>query len=60
VLLEMLPMIAASLTADGEAVLSGILLEEREMMLQALADGGWSVIAEDVEGMWWSARIARR
>ncbi|MDB4891899.1 MAG: prmA [Gemmatimonadetes bacterium] len=60
VLLEMLPMIAASLTADGEAILSGILCEERELMLQELEDGGWSIIAEDVEGMWWSARIARR
>jgi ribosomal protein L11 methyltransferase len=60
VLLEMLPTIAASLTPDGDAVLSGMLVEEREMMLQAFAEGGWSVIDEDVEGMWWSARIARR
>ena len=60
VLLQMLPMIAASLTADGEAVISGILLEEREMMRGELEDLGWNVTAEDVEGLWWSARIVRR
>jgi ribosomal protein L11 methyltransferase len=60
VLIELLPTIASSLTADGEAILSGILVEERDMMLDVLAEQGWSVGAEDVEGMWWSARIARR
>ena len=60
VLLELLPIIAASLTPDGEAVLSGILVEEREMMGEALSAGGWEVLDEDVEGSWWSARIARR
>ena len=62
VLIELLPTIASSLPADGEAVLSGILVEERAMMLDVLAEqgGGWRVTAEDVEGMWWSARIARR
>jgi ribosomal protein L11 methyltransferase len=59
VLLELLPPIAAALTADGEAILSGILLEEREMMLHELAGRGWTAIAEDVEGAWWSVRIAR-
>ena len=60
VLLEMLPIIASSLTTDGEAILSGILVEERPMMLAALDEGGWTVVAEDLEGVWWSARIARR
>ena len=60
VLLEMLPIIASSLTTDGEAILSGILVEERPMMLAALGEGGWTVVAEDMEGVWWSARIARR
>jgi ribosomal protein L11 methyltransferase len=60
VLLELLPTIAACLTDDGEAILSGILLEEREMMLNELDDRGWNVVAQDAEGMWWSARIARR
>jgi len=56
----MLPTIAASLTRDGEAVLSGILIEERAAMMDTLAAGGWTLLDEDMEGMWWSARIARR
>ncbi|MEP6620344.1 MAG: 50S ribosomal protein L11 methyltransferase [bacterium] len=60
VLLEMLPLIAVSLTRDGQAILSGILVEEREMMLKELDRLGWTVSAEDAEGMWWSALIARR
>ena len=59
VLLELLSRIADALTPDGEAVLSGILVEERPMMLDALAAGGWRVVAEDVEGAWWSVRVAR-
>jgi ribosomal protein L11 methyltransferase len=60
VLTGMLPVIAASLTTDGEAVLSGILVEERAAMLAVLEGTGWALLDEDVEGMWWSARIARR
>lgn len=60
VLREMLPTIAASLSSDGEAALSGILLEEREAMLRFLSETGWTLLGEDQEGMWWSARIARR
>ena len=60
VLLQMLPMIGSSLTPDGEAVLSGMLLEERDMMRAELDVAGWNVIAEDVEGLWWSARVVPR
>jgi ribosomal protein L11 methyltransferase len=60
VLLELLPAIAEALTADGEAVVSGILVEERAMMLDALATSDWTLLGEDREGAWWSARIARR
>ena len=28
-------------------------------MLAALARGGWRIVAEDVEGAWWTARVAR-
>jgi hypothetical protein len=28
-------------------------------MLAALASGGWRLVAEDVEGTWWTARVAR-
>lgn len=60
VLLELMPCIAAALTADGGAILSGMLLEERDSMLAALSNDGWRLVAEDIEGAWWTARIARR
>lgn len=59
VLIELLFVIEQSLTDDGAAILSGMLLEEREMMLSALASSGWRIVAEDSEGIWWSASIAR-
>jgi ribosomal protein L11 methyltransferase len=48
-----------SLTEDGAAILSGILYEERDTMLQVLAAHGWTVLAEDAEDIWWSVAIAR-
>jgi ribosomal protein L11 methyltransferase len=60
VLIELLPGIASALTPDGEAILSGILGEERTEMLAALAQRSWRVVTEDVEGMWWSVRITLR
>jgi ribosomal protein L11 methyltransferase len=60
VLIELLPAIARALDDDGRAILSGILGEEREMMVEALSEGGWSIEAEDHEDIWWSATIARR
>ena len=59
VLLELLPTIRGALTDDGEAILSGILLDERDTMLAALAHDGWRVVAEDIEGAWWTVHIAR-
>lgn len=59
VLLEILPDIAAGLTPDGQVILSGILLEERPKMLEALAANGWTVEAEDAEEIWWSVRVHR-
>lgn len=55
----LLPVIADALTADGEAILSGILAEERAHMLAVLARGGWQVTAEDAEDVWWSVAIRR-
>ncbi len=59
VLVELLPTIAAALTADGAVVLSGILREERATLLALLADTGWRVNGEDAEGEWWSVAVAR-
>jgi ribosomal protein L11 methyltransferase len=59
VLVELLPVVQQSLTADGRAILSGILTDERESMLQVLDASGWRVAGEDREGQWWSVLIAR-
>lgn len=59
VLLQLLPAMHAALAPDGEAILSGILFEEREQMLRVLGAQGWRVVAEDREDAWWSVHCAR-
>ena len=58
--LDLLPEMARALSSGGRAVVSGILVEEREMMRSRLNTTGWAVIDEDVEDIWWSATISRR
>jgi ribosomal protein L11 methyltransferase len=58
VLIELLPVIARSLAPQGAAILSGILLEERNTMLEILASSGWRVMLEDSEDIWWSVSVA--
>jgi len=58
VLIELLPAIAAALRPGGTAILSGILLEERDTMRQVLAAHGWRLLEEDAEDIWWSVSIA--
>jgi ribosomal protein L11 methyltransferase len=60
VIRELLPTIAASLSSDGRAILSGVLSEERMEMKSVFHAGGWTVEESDEEGQWWSATIARR
>jgi ribosomal protein L11 methyltransferase len=57
--LEMLPTIHDSLVEAGKAILSGILVDERGMILRALKNSDWRVDDEDVEGEWWSVLISR-
>lgn len=60
VLIELLPAIAAALRPGGAAILSGILVEERQTMLEVIAsDGGWDVVGEESEGEWWAVSIRR-
>ena len=59
-LISLLPTIRVSLDARGQAILSGILCEEREAMLAALDADGWTVEREDTEDAWWSVQIAPR
>jgi ribosomal protein L11 methyltransferase len=60
VLIPLLPVIRASLGTDGQAILSGILSEERDTMVQALDADGWTIEREDTEDVWWSVQIAPR
>lgn len=59
VLAEMLPAIASAVRSGGHAILSGILLEERGIMLSAIGTNDWRVSAEDAEGAWWSVLLER-
>jgi ribosomal protein L11 methyltransferase len=59
VLTELLPAVGDALTPDGEAILSGILWEERAHMLDVLAAHGWRAAAEDREDAWWSVHVVR-
>jgi ribosomal protein L11 methyltransferase len=54
VLMELLPHMTGSLSADGVALLSGILVEERDLMIRAIERAGLRVDSEDVEGDWLS------
>ena len=59
VLVDLLPIVASHLSADGAVIISGILLEERSQMMNVLSLTGWRVNDEDAEDIWWSASIAR-
>jgi ribosomal protein L11 methyltransferase len=60
VLIPLLPVIRGSLDAHGQAILSGILSEERPSMVEALEADGWTIEREDTEDVWWSVQIAPR
>ncbi len=59
VLMELLPEMFESLSSDGVAILSGILVEERELMTRAVARSGLRIEREDVEGDWLSILTVR-
>jgi ribosomal protein L11 methyltransferase len=54
ILVPLLPSFKASLDGDAWMILSGILLEEREDLLQATTEAGFRLDAEDQEDEWWS------
>lgn len=58
VLAQLLPAIRAALSTGGQAILSGILVSEREEMIALLTTTGWRVEREDADGAWWSVLIA--
>jgi ribosomal protein L11 methyltransferase len=60
VIIPLLPIMRSSLAARGQAILAGILTEERAAMVAALDAGGWAIEREDTEDVWWSVQIAPR
>ena len=54
ILVPLLPALGASLAPGGWLILSGILLEEREDLLDSTTHQGFSLEEEDQEGEWWS------
>jgi ribosomal protein L11 methyltransferase len=59
-LIPLLPTIRAAVTRDGQAILAGILCEERDDLVSALDADGWTIEREDTEDVWWSVQIAPR
>ena len=59
ILVELLPVIHAAVVPGGHAILSGILFEERPMMIDAIRRDTWIIVSEDTEEGWWSVLIER-
>jgi ribosomal protein L11 methyltransferase len=57
VLVELAPAMRAALAADGCAILSGILVTERDDVLSALVPLGLALHNEIADGDWWSAEL---
>jgi ribosomal protein L11 methyltransferase len=60
VVIELSPLMHRALPPGGKAVISGILVSEREHLLSSLAVDGWTLESELREGEWWSSVIARQ
>ena len=60
VVIELSPIMRDALPPGGRAVISGILVNEREHLLSSLALDGWILESELREGEWWSSVIARQ
>ena len=60
VIIELSPIMARALPSGGRAVVSGILVSEREHLLASLRADGWTLESELREGEWWSSVIARQ
>jgi ribosomal protein L11 methyltransferase len=56
---NMLPDLTDRLADRGYLVLSGLLLQDRDMMIQAGKDSGVSLVDEANEAEWWAASFVR-
>ena len=57
VIRDLLPVVKESLTADGIAIFSGMLVAESEAMRAAFEAAGFVVGADVAEGEWWSCTV---
>jgi ribosomal protein L11 methyltransferase len=60
VIAELSPSMRRALAPGGKAIVSGILVEERDVLVAALGREGWTIERELVEGAWWSSVISAR
>ena len=60
VIIPLLPVMKAALAPGGQAIISGVLMDERDQMVGALRQNAWTIEREDTEDTWWSAQIAPR
>ncbi|MBA2708442.1 MAG: 50S ribosomal protein L11 methyltransferase [Gemmatimonadaceae bacterium] len=60
VLIELMPLIATCIPPGGHAILSGILAEERLLMIDAADELYWKITAEHTEEGWWSVLLTRK
>ena len=56
---DLLPVIAHSLSEDGVAIFSGMLVNERDAMVSAFSMAGWVMGPECTEGEWWTCVVYR-
>jgi len=57
---DLLPVMGGALSEGGRVVLSGVLRDERAMLVEVLDASGWTIDDEDIEDIWWSATVSRR
>lgn len=57
VLVELLPIMKASLTRDGRAILSGVLSSEKGEFSRVLEANNWLILDEWSEEDWWTVAI---
>ncbi len=58
VIKDLLPVIIDSLTPEGVAIFSGMLVSEREEMSAVFRAAGLTVQSEIADGEWWTARVS--
>ena len=57
--IELMPAMAAALTQDGVAIVSGILVGEHHQVARRAAELGFTLGDTVEEGLWWSATLLR-